>query len=101
MKHLNQNLDVCYESLLQELCKMRVRCPRLYLLNDEDLIDVVSCGSNLDSLALKIGKVFGHLKSLRVNLARLEVIGCYDRNNEYFSLVTVNKTSIDSKIFSL
>jgi dynein heavy chain len=90
LKHLNQNLSACYESLLSEMAKKRIKCPRLYLLNDEDLIDLLCCGSNLEQLSKSICKAFNHIRSLRVEMNPLTnewlVVGCYDRNLEHLPL---------------
>jgi dynein heavy chain len=92
LKHLNQNLEACYESLLQEMSKKRQKCPRLYLLNDEDLIELLCCGSNLENLSCNINKSYSHIKSLRFEINTLtnetSVIGCYDKNMEYLPFKT-------------
>lgn len=76
---------------MQETSKRRAKCPRLYLLNDEDLLEVICCGSNLESFAHKVGLVFNQLKSLKidVNAERKLIIGCFGRNGEYFTLKQV------------
>lgn len=92
LKHLNHNLDTCSDSLLQELSKRRSKCPRFYLLSDEDLIDVLCCASNLEVLSTKINKAFNQLDSLKIESTtsnEKKVIGCFGKNKEYFSLKTV------------
>ena len=91
LKHLKQNLDSCYESLLQDMSKKRSKCPRLYLLNDEDLLEVLCSGNNLENLSTKIGLVFNHLDSLRLDSLSGEkrIVGFYGRNKEYFVLKKV------------
>ena len=86
-------MSSCNDALLQEMTKKRVKCPRLYLLNDEDMLDVLCCNGNLDNLSNKISKVFNQISSLRIDTSasnERKVIGCYGRNKEYFALKTVN-----------
>ncbi|CAF0814108.1 unnamed protein product [Brachionus calyciflorus] len=86
LKHLHQNLETCYESLISEMSKKRTKCPRLYILNDEDMLEILCCGSNLESLSENIGRVFNHVKSLEIDDksgAEKKILGCYGRNNEY------------------
>ena len=85
---------------MQELAKKRSKCPRLYLLSDEHLLDVLCCGSNLSGLADQIGLVFNELKSLKIDDSSemMRVIGCFGRNGEYFPLKTVRIESTYRKI---
>jgi len=95
LKHFNQNLQTCSDSLLQELSKRRSKCPRFYLLSDEDLIDILCCGNNLESLSTKIGKAFNQLHSLKIdstNSNEKKVVGCFGKNKEFFALKTVRNS---------
>lgn len=92
LKHLNNNLETCSNSLLQEISKRRSKCPRFYLLSDEDLIDVLCCAGNLENLSSKINKVFNQLDSLKIELTvsnEKKIAGCFGKNKEYFPLKTV------------
>jgi len=88
LKHLNQTLETCYESLLQELTKKRSKCPRLYLLNDEDLVEIMCCANNLEMLSSKINKVFNQVESFDFD-AENRIHGLIGKNHEYFPLKTV------------
>lgn len=74
------------------MSKKRSKCPRLCLLNDEDLLQVLCCGSNLESLSENIGRVFNQIKSIKFDTTTNEkfITGCFGRNEEYFSLKNVN-----------
>ncbi len=85
---MNQTLDTCYESLLQELTKKRSKCPRLYLLNDEDLVEILCCANNLEMLSSKINKVFNQVESLDFD-SENRIHGLIGKNHEYFPLKTV------------
>lgn len=74
------------------MSKKKSRCPRLYLLNDEDLLEILCCGSNLESFAENVGRVFNNIKCLKVDVnipSEKRILGCYGRNNEYFAFKTV------------
>lgn len=106
LKHLNQTLDKCYESLIQVLSKKRRNCPRLYLLSDQDLIEVLCSGTNLDHLSKNICKVFNQLESLKIDSSNkddLKIVGCFGKNKEYFPLEMpiIFKGSIEEIINSL
>jgi hypothetical protein len=70
------------------MSKKRAKCPRLYLLNDEDLLEVVCCGCNLSRFAAKVGLVFNQIQSLKCDVSgeSSRVVGCYGRTGEYFPL---------------
>jgi hypothetical protein len=85
LKHLNQNFDSCYKNLLEEMSKRRSRFARLFLLNDQDLLDILCCGNNIEKVSQNIGKVFTHID--RLKFYELTVEGFYGRNNgEYVQL---------------
>ncbi len=68
---------------------MRIKCPRLYLLSDEDLTHILCCGQNLDHFSQNIGRVFNQLDSLNIDSSNkddLKVTGCFGKNKEYFPL---------------
>ena len=101
MKHIDQNLSTCYDALLQEMSKKRAKCPRLYLLSDEDMLEILCCNGNLESFSNKISKVFNEIDSLRIETSlsnEKKIIGCIGRNKEYFSLKMVKKSYL-KKIF--
>lgn len=85
---MDQNLDKCYAAILQILESKRQRCPRFYLLSDEDLIEVLCCGSNLDNVSQNIGLVFNQLKSLNIDSSTNDkkIVGCFGKSGEYFPL---------------
>ena len=94
LKHIDQNLSTCYDALLQEMSKKRAKCPRLYLLSDEDMLEILCCNGNLESFSNKISKVFNEIDSLRIETSlsnEKKIIGCFGRNKEYFSLKMVKK----------
>ena len=74
------------------MLKKRTKCPRLFLLNDEDLLEVLCCGVNLEKISQSIGKVFNNIDSLKTNFisANQQIVeGFYGRNKEYVPLKTV------------
>ena len=92
LKHIDQNLSTCYEALLQEMTKKRAKCPRLYLLNDEDLLEILCSNGNLEHFSCIITKVFNGIDSLRIDTStsnEKKIVGCYGKNMEYFCLKTV------------
>lgn len=92
MKHLHQNLETCYDSLIGEMSKKRSKCPRLYLLTDEDMLEVLCSGSNLESLSENIGRVFSQVKAMEISEGsngEKNITGCFGRNDEYLPFKTV------------
>ncbi len=92
LKHLNQTLDTCYNSLLQVLSNKRAGCPRLYLISDEDLIEILCCGNNLENLSRNIFRIFNQIDSLNIDSSTNDqkVVGCFGKNKEYFPLEMVS-----------
>ena len=90
---------------MQELSKRRAYCSRLYLLSDEDLIEVLCCNSNLENLSKNIGRVFAQLESLNIDSSASDqkILGCFGKNKEYFPLEMpiIFKGSIEELINSL
>jgi hypothetical protein len=83
------------------MSKKRAKCPRLYLLDDKDMLQVLCCGSNLESFSANVYKVFKSIRSLKIESVGSNigssasgekkcVIGCTDKNNEYFPFKNVN-----------
>ena len=93
---MNQTLDKCYDSLLSVLLERRHRCPRLYLLADDDLIEVLCSGCNLTNLSKNIGRVFNQLSSLNIDSSTNDhkIVGCFGKNSEYFPLEMVSSGSM-------
>jgi hypothetical protein len=92
LKHINHSFQLCYANLFSEMTKKRTKCPRLYLLNDDDLLDVLCCGGNLEKVSQVIGKAFNNIDSLKLNCisANQQIVeGFYGRNKEYVPLKTV------------
>jgi hypothetical protein len=85
LKHLNNGLNNCYDSLLHELTKRRSRCPRLNLISDIDLVEVICCGMNLERLSISINKVFNQIESLRFTDQNgdIKIIGFFGINKEF------------------
>lgn len=92
LKHLKQNLETCYDSLISEMSKKRSKCPRLYFLTDEDMLEVLCCGSNLESFSENIGRVFNQIKSVEIAEGlngEKRIIGFIGKNNEFFHFKNV------------
>lgn len=89
---MHQNLETCYESLICEMSKKRSKCPRLYLLTDEDMLEVLCCGSNLESLSENICRVFNEIKAVEISEVaggEKKITGCFGRNDEFFQFKNV------------
>ena len=73
------------------MSKKRSRCQRLFLLSDEDLIEVLCCGSNMENLSTNINRVFNQISSLKIDVIQNDkkILGFYGINNEYVPLKTV------------
>ena len=91
MKHSNHTLNSCYNSLIQEIAKKRSICPKLYLLTDDDMLEVLCCGSNLDRLSRMLNKVFNNIEGIKFenDISEKAVLGCFGKNKEYFPLSKV------------
>ncbi len=102
---MDQNLDKCNAAILHILESKRQRCPRFYLLSDENLIEVICAGTNLSNISQNIGLVFNQLKSLNIDssVSDRKIVGCYGKNGEYFPLEMpiIFKGSIEELINSL
>jgi hypothetical protein len=94
IKHMSQSLDVCYDSLVQEMNKKRMVCPLLFLLNVEDLVDILCCGNNINRFSKTISLVYPNISSLKSNLldSNTQIVGVYGRSKEYLHF---SKVSID------
>ncbi len=89
LKHLKQSLNMCYEALIQEMSKKRKSCPRLYLLRDNDMLELLCCGNNLNHISQTINRIFNGLTGLKVTKsAEKSVIGCYGMYSEYLNLLS-------------
>lgn len=88
---MNQSLDICYSSLLQEMNKKRMVCPILFLLKEEDLLDILCCGNNINSFSNTISIVYPNISSLKINTLGTDkqIIGIYGRSKEYLQLTKV------------
>jgi hypothetical protein len=88
---LNQTLGTCYKSLIQEVAKKRSICPKLYLLTDDDMLEVLCCGNNLDRLSRMLNKVFNNVEGIKFenDTGDKAILGCYGTNREYFPLSKV------------
>ena len=93
-------MDTCYQALLQEMTKKRAKCPRLYLLSDDDLLEVLTCGTNLQRLSHTISRIFSEIVSLRIETSvsvspggqsEKKIVGCFGKLNEYFPLKDVRE----------
>lgn len=90
---MNQNLETCYDSLISEMSKKRSKCPRLYLLTDEDMLEVLCCGSNLESFSENINRVFNQIKAVEITeglSGEKKILGFFGKNNEFFHFKNVN-----------
>jgi GTPase SAR1 family protein len=79
---------MCYEALLHEMSKKRKACPRLYLLRDNDMLELLCCGNNLNHIGQTINRVFNGLTGLKVTKgADKSIIGCYGMHGECLNLL--------------
>ena len=84
-------MNACYNSLIQEVSKKRAICPKLYLLTDDDMLEILCCGNNLERLSKMLNKVFNNIEGIKFESDNNEktIIGCFGKSKEYFPLSKV------------
>ncbi|RDD45872.1 Dynein heavy chain 5, axonemal [Trichoplax sp. H2] len=69
LKHLLEELELCFKSLLSYLDQKRREFPRFYFVSDSILLSVLRSARTLDSVRPHLRSIFGNISNLKINTA--------------------------------
>lgn len=86
MENLLQSLNRTRRSLSEYLEKERETFPRFYFIGNEDLLDLIGSGSDINRINKHIGKMFQNISHLGYDTENMKLISLNDHNGECMKL---------------